>query len=211
MIISFIAIPGSGKSTQIDKLIDSDRLKDIISISIPSLYNRRRFNIMQYLTEQEKEVINDVKAESTLSRKQGFLAPIVLDEIMFRLALRLNGMGKTVVIDGGPRGVSQAELFLKMIGQDNLEMYKIVELYFENNESEQSRDRQYVRTVSNKNLSIADAISKIIKIPNKISVYLNDTRPGVRYMEKRGIKVGRFEATDTVENIHSGILDFLLS
>lgn len=211
MIISFIAIPGSGKSTQIDKLIDSDKLKDIISISIPSLYNRRRFDIMQYLTEKEKEVINDVKTESAFSRKQGFLAPIVLDEIMFRLALRLNDMGKTVVIDGGPRGISQAEMFLRMIGPDDLENYKVVELYFKENESEQSRDRQYIRTVNNKNLSISDAISKIMKIQNKISVYLNDTRPGVRYMEKKGIKVGRFEATDTVENIHSCILDFLLS
>lgn len=51
MVISFIAIPGSGKSTQISKLIHSKQLQDVISVSIPSLYNRREFDITSYLTD----------------------------------------------------------------------------------------------------------------------------------------------------------------
>ena len=112
MVISFIAIPGSGKSTQINKLVQSKELKDVISVSIPSLYKRRDFDITEYLTEDEKEKIKEVKEESDLSRKKGFLAPIILDEILFNLAFRLSKLGKTVVIDGGPRGVAQAKLFM---------------------------------------------------------------------------------------------------
>lgn len=211
MIISFIAIPGSGKSTQINKLVKSEELQDVISISIPSLYKRRDFDITPYLTVEEIETIQEVKEESDLSRKQGFLAPIVLDEILFKLAFRLSKMEKTVVIDGGPRGVAQVKLFLKLLQEEEKESYKVIELYFEKNEAEMSRDRQYVRTVQNSELSIEEAISKIVKIPNKISVYLNDTRPGLEHLVQKGIKVGRFEATGTIEKIHNDIMKFLLN
>lgn len=210
MIISFIAIPGSGKSTQIDRLINSGRLGEAVPVSIPSLYDRRAVNVSRYLTEDEKTAVKEAAEESSLSRKQGVLAPIVLDEILFRLSLRLSDMGKNVIIDGGPRGMAQAVMFLNMLHEKDLKEYKVVELYFERNEAEQSRDRQYTRTVNNKSLSIENAIGKIMKIPNKISVYLNDTRPGIDYMKERGVRIGRFEATDTIENIHNDITGFLL-
>lgn len=210
MVISFIAIPGSGKSTQINKLVQSKELKDVISVSIPSLYKRRDFDITEYLTEDEKEKIKEVKEESDLSRKKGFLAPIILDEILFNLAFRLSKLGKTVVIDGGPRGVAQAKLFMDLLPEEEKDSYKVIELYFEEKEEDMSRDRQYVRTINNQELSIEDAISKIVKIPNKITVYLNDTRPGLEYLAQNGIKIGRFEATNTIEKIHEDIMNFLV-
>ena len=48
MIISFIAIPGSGKTTQIRMLENYFNANDYLTVSVPGLYKRRKHSFPIY-------------------------------------------------------------------------------------------------------------------------------------------------------------------
>jgi len=205
MIISFIAIPGAGKSTQIALLESSGVLEDAIAVSIPSLY-RNGSKIVAFLTEDEKYKILQVKEESDSARMEGILAPFVLDEIVFSLAYRLHSMGKTVLMDGCPRGVPQAKLFLSGLNFEQRCQYKIIELVFPQDEITHSQTRQYNRVLKSHVEETEEAKLKIAKIPTKTSLFISETRQGLNYLKAEGISVISINATSKVTDIHKDVL-----
>lgn len=209
MIISFIGIPGSGKTTQISLLEKSTYMKEPISISIPALYKKREI-LSPYISSDDMRIIEDVEPESSAARDCGELAPFILDRIVFNLAVRLQKLGKTVILDGCPRGLAQAKLFIDILEQQGLLMYfKIVLLYFPLLPETCSQNRQIYRINYNGLLSDVDREKKIKKIPRKIKVYMDNTLPGVQYMLDAGVQHISVDATLSAEDIQEYILNFL--
>ena len=177
-----------------------------MTISIPGLYKDPL--IRSYLYPEEMEAVMYVKKESDISRNKGDLAPIILDKIVFGLAIRLHDGGKKVIMDGCPRGVSQAQLFMNMLGEERRSHYKIIELCFLDNPEGKSRERQLYRA-QNSDLSTEEKQKKIAKIPRKIQVYLENTLHGVKLMEELGVPKLVLDAEQPIYSIHEQIKKYI--
>lgn len=209
MIVSFIAIPGAGKSTQINQIVKSGTLRNVIVLSVPALCGKRELDLTDILTKEELQIINDCKSETDEKRILGQLAPFALDTILFNVAIRLSKKGKTVILDGAPRGLRQAKLFLHLLSEKELSSFKIVELYFKENEYKNSQDRQFYRAIKKSPLVVEEAIKRITKISNKIDVFMKDTKIGLQFLKEKNIAIGRFNASESKELITSQIISFL--
>ena len=57
MIISFISIPGSGKSTHIKMLKEKNKKKEFVELSVRYFYNDEIKKYLKYLTPNELQII----------------------------------------------------------------------------------------------------------------------------------------------------------
>lgn len=208
MIISFIAIPGSGKTTQIRMLENYFNANEYLTVSVPGLYKQQEV-LFPYLLPNEIAEIERVKDERSQARARGELAPIILDQIVFTLALRAHSLGKIVIMDGCPRGLTQATMFMEMLDDDLKVQYKIIELAFTSNPRKWSIERQLLRLREDPTLTDEEVALRAKKIPKKVEVFFNDTVPGLNYLLNQGVIKLSVNALDTRENIHEVIKSFL--
>lgn len=206
MIVSFIAIPGSGKTTHIERIQNIYSNMNIEVLSIPNMCHKYTDRYIEYLSGEDIGIINKNLNESKECRDRGILSPIELDIVMFNLAIKLNNEKNFVFLDGGPRGVKQAELWIDIMKKNKVENYKIINAVFDEREEEFSRERQYIRIVKNKSLSAAEGLKKMMKIDSKINVYINDTKKALCLLKENGCEVLKYNANDEF-SYNSKIID----
>lgn len=210
MIVSFISISGSGKSTHIKMMKEKNKELGFVDLSVKYLYKNEIISYLKYLTPNELDIIQHLTEESNKCKHNGFLCPIELDEIIFDLAIRLYKDGKNVLLDGAPRGLNQAKIFYKKLQDKGIKDYKIINLKFMENEEENSRNRQLVR-IMKKNITLEGKYNKISRIKNKIDVYINDTKVGLQYLEKKGLNILKLQTDDDINKNNKIIANYILN
>lgn len=196
MIVSFIAVPGAGKTTHIKRIQSTYSNMNIEVLSIPNICHKHTEKYIEYLSNEDIEIINKNLNKSNECRDKGILSPIELDIVMFNLAVKLNSKDTIVILDGGPRGVRQAEIWIEVMKKNKIEGYKIVNAVFNEREEDFSKERQYLRIIKNNNLSPTEALKKMMKIDSKIDVYINDTKKALCLLKENGCEVLKYNAND---------------
>ncbi len=143
-IISFIGIPGSGESTQIQLLTNNYKQGNYLVASIPYLVKKDGL-LNSLLTEDQRVIINQSQDKINDSRLNGELAPFALDQILFNIINNNAHNYDLIIMDVCPRGIRQAKYFWQLLDNDIKKNYYIFVLNFENNETEKSYERQFQR------------------------------------------------------------------
>ncbi len=198
-LISLIGPPGSGKTTQI-RLLQAAFGDSLLVASVPRLV-RRQPDLLALLTTGERAMLETALDAAAAARIRGELAPIVLDEILFR-AISQSGPDLLGALDGCPRGEAQARLFLET-GRLHDET-SIVELYFPAEAGAASLARQVQRESAK-----LGALGAALRLPvyrRKAAVFADDTVRGLDLLLRVGLRHYRIDATLDPHEIHARVL-----
>jgi len=198
--LSFIGPPGSGKTSQIQLLEGVLKPHNFLVASVPRLV-RRQADLVALLTEGERRELDALTDAAHQARDRGELAPIELDKLLFKSLQRVGGE-IVVALDGCPRGVRQARLFLEK-GELSASA-GIILFYFPENERTWSLNRQYSRECVKRGESSARARQHIFQ--RKFEVYMRDTLPGVTLLARTGVPIIRLAATMDAQLIHERVV-----
>jgi adenylate kinase family enzyme len=198
--LSFLGPPGCGKTTQIELLAEllSPRL---IVASVPRLL-RGQEDLVTMLTPAEVAELEGLSQASAAARSRGDLAPLAVDRLLFSALARLPAQG-FVALDGCPRGMAQARLFLETGNLASQTL--VVELRFPEHTPASSFLRQIERETEKRGTE--EALAKLAVFARKTQVFLNDTSAGLCLLRDAGIPSLTFDATVKADSIHAQIRD----
>ncbi|HLF27507.1 MAG TPA: AAA family ATPase [Anaerolineae bacterium] len=202
---AFIGPPGSGKTTQIRALRAAFSHSHFMIASVPRLV-RQETELMNLLLPDERDELRSSLDAAHVARDRGELAPISLDRMLFRAISRV-ATDVFVALDGCPRGLRQAGLFLNI---DALARRTVVaKFYFPDDTPSASLQRQFERERRKRGRATAQARLPIFQ--RKVEVYTQDTLPGVDRLACAGIPITRVDATWPPAAIHQIILDIAVA
>lgn len=149
MIICILGPPGAGKTTQVKELIKSNELSKVIDLSVPKLCKYEQNELNEFLIEEEKQAVDQNLAKVNENREKGQLFPVELDRILLEIAIRLSHAGINIILEGYPRGIEQAKIFIEKVNSNHLrDSLKLICLNFNDHELESIKKRQFERAVS---------------------------------------------------------------
>lgn len=192
LTIIFIGPQGSGKGTQIEKLdramVEKDPIRRVVDIQ-----TGRRFRSLA----ARSETFAEKKVASTLD--SGMLQPDFLTHILWGEAMLDQLDPKShLLIDGFPRTVTQAHVLEDALTFFERDILHIINL---DTPEEVVRSRMHGR---------ARADDTHESIEERLRWYREDTLPVLEYYRARpDTKVHDIDGTDTMEGVHTQILQAL--
>lgn len=197
MIISFTGAPGSGKSTQIQFIMEElFKERDVLKLRVPNLIKKRE-EIRKYLKDDEVNRIDAFANESDACRNQGKLSPIELDNILFNVAERCLDDQKIILLDGAPRGIEQAESYSSR--EKLMENTTFIHLAFFDKAYEQSVSRQFNREVGYFGHEIARKNKQ--RFINKFETYRTTTVQGLEFLKGLNVPFIELDASLPKEKV----------
>jgi len=196
--VAFIGPPGSGKTTQIMMLRSVLGASQVLIASVPRLM-RGEPDLMALLTTDEHMELNKHLNAAHRAKEAGVLAPIQLDELLFKSIGRASV--PLVAMDGCPRGAEPARAYLKTALPIHTH---VVHLTFAPEQVHLSLARQYSREVEKRGEEAAQR--RQITFLRKLLVYLDDTTHGVQLLKEAGVGVTTLSAVLDPEIIHRTVM-----
>jgi hypothetical protein len=179
--LSFVGPPGSGKSTQIRLLATALKGRCLVA-SVPRLV-RGDPSLLALLTDEERAEVERLRTLAEAARRQGLLAPVALDRLLFA-ALQRVPESRPILLDGCPRGLEQAQLYCTPAPPSDA---LVVHLTFARDPLHGSLARQYLRDQQRHGREAA--AQGMAKYWQKWRVYCEQTCAGLRYLQSHGIPI----------------------
>ena len=208
MIICILGPPGSGKTTQVNRLLTGGFFENIVGLSVPKLCKSVADNSDQFLRKAEKEFVKANLNAVEECKDKGKLFPIELDKLLIEVAIRQSSKGKTIMLEGFPRGIEQARLFSQAIFQSDFQCsVELICLKFYQQELNQCKIRQLSRALL-MHSDIDETLKRINKINPKTEVYFENTLPGYRYLQSLGFEIHYVDATLDEDAVTTAIIQY---
>ncbi|MCL4386870.1 MAG: nucleoside monophosphate kinase [Patescibacteria group bacterium] len=198
----FIGAPGSGKDTQIE-----------------GLCAKKNFKVVSTGDIARKKGETDPKISEILKRG-GFISDDLVEEWIKEAISKINP-GKSLIIDGFPRSISQAKKLEEILIKNNREITKAIFLEVPNEKLVSRLSKRYSCKVGDRILSLTEeeciklgGISEkreddnLEAIQTRIKLFHKKTEPLLAYFEKEG-KLLKVNGDQTIEQVENELLSKL--
>lgn len=194
--ICFIGPPGCGKSTQIKQIRSYISAHFPVFLAKVTKLSFLEDEVLPYVTDEEKKLIESKMEKTRSEKRNGELADIFYDELLFRLTKRIPEH-HVVIFDGSPRSLTRAALFLthNHLAKDSL----VFHFQFSEHEYEHSISRQIFRGLKYHPIDVVK--SELDRFQRKIEIYQNDTSKGIELLRENGVKICSINAMNSINFI----------
>lgn len=196
--VSFLGPPGSGKTTQIRLL--QERLGERLTVaSVPRLL-RGQPDLVAVLSPSELAQLDGLRKPSAVARDRGELAPVEVDALLLSAVSRLET--PVVALDGCPRGIAQARLFL---GTGFAARTTVVELRFPDDPAVMSLRRQTERETAVRGPEYARVRRHVFE--SKVRVFVHDTLIGLELLDAASVPHLQIDASLPADEVHERVVE----